>query len=118
MTETEFAILGSLWERGALTVREIVEAVYGEHTHSLHASVKSLLGRLTEKGYVHCEKKGSAHFFTATRNHKDFVAEQLQILADHNFGGSLGPLLLTLVESLKLSQKDQAAIERMIDGMK
>ena len=117
VTETEFAILSALWERGSSTVREIVESVYGDHTHSLHASVKSLLGRLTDKGYVECEKKGSAHFFTATKGRKEFVAEQLQSLADHNFGGALGPLLLTLVENLQLNGKDRAAIERIIDGI-
>ena len=115
VTETEFAILCALWELGASTVRTIVESVYGKHTHSLHASVKSLLGRLAEKGFVTCEKKGAAHFFSATKDRKDFVSEQLQSLADNNFGGSLGPLLLTLVENLEISRKDRAAIERIID---
>ena len=117
VTETEFAILGALWDRGPSTVREIVESVYGEHTHSLHASVKSLLGRLSGKELVKCEKQGSAHFFTATSDRREFVASQLQLLADDNFGGSLGPLLLTLADSLELNGKDRAAIERIIDGI-
>ena len=45
-TETELAILEVLWERGPSPVREIVDAVYGEHRRSLHATVKSLLDRL------------------------------------------------------------------------
>jgi hypothetical protein len=48
VTETEFAILNVLWDRGPSTVRGIVEVVYGRHTHSLHTSVKSLLERLAD----------------------------------------------------------------------
>ncbi len=52
VTETEFAILNVLWDRGPTTVREIVETIYRKHAHSLHASVKSLLERLADKDFV------------------------------------------------------------------
>ena len=115
VTETEFAILNALWERGPMAVREIVEAVYRQHTHSLHASVKSLLERLADKGYVVCQRRGGAHLFSATVERESFVAQQLQALADSNFGGSLAPLLLTLVDNVKLSRKDRTAIRKIID---
>ena len=115
VTETEFAILDVLWEEGPTTVRSIVEAVYGEHTHSLHASVKSLLERLADKGYVDCERQGAAHLFSATVERQTFVAQQLQGLADSNFGGSLTPLLMTLVENAKLASKDREAIRKIIE---
>ncbi len=60
VTETEFAILNVLWNQGPSTVRGIVEAVYQRHTHSLHASVKSLLERLAEKGFIVCERQGAS----------------------------------------------------------
>ena len=78
VTETEFAILNALWDRGPMAVREIVEAVYRQHTHSLHASVKSLLERLADKGYVVCQRRGGAHLFSATVEREAFVAQQLQ----------------------------------------
>ena len=115
VTETEFAILDVLWEEGPTTVRSIVEAIYGEHTHSLHASVKSLLERLADKGFVNCERRGAAHLFSATVERKAFVAQQLQTLADSNFGGSLAPLLLTLVENVKLAHEDREAIRKIIE---
>ncbi len=115
VTETEFAILNVLWDRGSATVREIVETVYGEHTHSLHASVKSLLERLADKKYVVCEGRGLAHVFSATVDRETFVGQQLQLLADSNFGGSLTPLLLTLVDNVKLNRRDREAIRRIIE---
>jgi predicted transcriptional regulator len=115
VTDTEFAILNVLWDRGATTVREIVEAVYGKHTHSLHASVKSLLERLVDKQFVVREHRGAAHSFSATVDRETFVGQQLQILADKNFGGSLTPLLLTLIDSATLSDRDREAIRRIIE---
>ncbi len=115
VTETEFAILNALWERGPSTVRGIVEAVYQRHTHSLHASVKSLLERLIAKDFVACQRQGGAHFFSAALSREAFVAQQLQVLADSNFRGSLTPLLSTLVENIKLSSKDREASRRIIE---
>ena len=117
VTETEFAILNVLWDRGPTTVRKIVEAVYGEHTHSLHASVKSLLERLGEKEFVVCERHGGAHLFSATVERKAFVAQQLQVLADSNFGGSLTPLLTTLIDNVKLARKDREAIRKILESV-
>ena len=115
VTETEFAILNVLWDRGPITVREIVEAIYGKHEHSLHASVKSLLERLADKGFVARQRQGAAHLFIATVEREAFVAQQLQSLADSNFGGSLTPLLMTLVDNVKLSQKDRSTIQKIIE---
>ena len=115
VTETEFAILNVLWESGPTTVRGIVEAVYKKHTHSLHASVKSLLERLADKDYIVCQRQGGVHLFSAIVERRDFVAQQLQTLADTNFGGSLTPLLCTLVDNAKLSRKDREAIRKIID---
>ncbi len=115
VTETEFAILNVLWGRGPTTVREIVEAIYREHTHSLHASVKSLLERLADKDFVVCQRQGAAHLFSATVAREAFVTQQLQLLADSNFGGSLTPLLITLVDNVKLSRRDREAIRTIIE---
>jgi BlaI family penicillinase repressor len=115
VTETEFAILNVLWDGGPTTVREIVEAVYLKHTHSLHASVKSLLERLADKDFVVCRRRGAAHLFSAAVDRESFVAGQLQLLADSNFGGSLTPLLMTLVDNVKLSRRDREAIRGIIE---
>jgi BlaI family transcriptional regulator, penicillinase repressor len=115
VTETEFAILNALWELGPSPVRGIVEAIYDKHTHSLHTSVKSLLERLAQKGFVACHRQGGVHLFSALVAREAFVAQQLQLLADSNFGGSLTPLLNTLVENVKLNRADREAIRKIIE---
>ena len=71
VTETEFAILNVLWDHGPTTVRGIVEAIYQNHTHSLHASVKSLLERLAGKDFVACQRSGGRPFLHGHRGPRD-----------------------------------------------
>jgi BlaI family penicillinase repressor len=118
VTETELSILDVLWQRGPTAVRDIVENLYGQHSQSLHATVKSLLDRLADKGYVECDTSRFAHKFAATVDRKTIVGQQLQRLADDHFGGSLTPMLMTLVDRARLSRKQRDAIREIVDGIK
>ena len=118
VTETELRILDVLWERGPTIVRDIVEDIYADHSPSLHATVKSLLDRLAEKGYVTHDSSRHAHRFSAAVDRETLVGQQLQELADSHFEGSLGPILLTLVDKVQLSRKQRDAIRSIIDGIK
>jgi BlaI family transcriptional regulator, penicillinase repressor len=119
ITEAELSVMEVLWSRNeGATVREIVLAVYNRHEHSLHGGVKSFLDRLMEKGYVRVDKGGFAHRFFATVTRQQFVGSQLKQLAESHFGGSFAPLLLSLVEQARLTRKDRAAIERLIENIR
>jgi predicted transcriptional regulator len=119
ITDAELAVMEVLWNRpeGA-TVRQIVLAVYGRHEHSLHGGVKSFLDRLLDKGYVRVDKTGFAHRFFAAVSRRQYVGGQLKRMAESHFGGALAPLLLSLMEQAKLSRKDRAAIEKLIEGIR
>ena len=117
--DAELAVLEVLWERehGA-TVREIVLALYGRHEHSLHGGVKSFLDRLMNKGLVNVDKTGFAHRFRASITRSEFVGRELKLMAENHFGGSLRPLLLSLVEQAQLTRKDRAVIQELIESIK
>jgi predicted transcriptional regulator len=117
VTETELAILEVIWDRGVCEIREIVEAIYPEHTQARHTTVKSLLDRLAEKGYVETDTSRFAHKFSARISREQYVGRQLQKLADSHFDGSLAPMLLALIDRLKLSRKERDAIRKMIEGI-
>ncbi|MBW3600103.1 MAG: BlaI/MecI/CopY family transcriptional regulator [Planctomycetes bacterium] len=117
VTDTELAILDVLWERGPSQIRDIVEALYTQHTPALHATVKSLLERLTDKGFVECDRSRFAHRFSALITREGYVGHQLQKLADSHFDGSLAPMLLTLIDRVKLSRKEREAIRKILEGM-
>jgi len=119
LTDAELAVMEVLWQREAgVTVRELVFAIYGRHEHSLHGGVKSFLDRLLEKRYVRVDKSEFAHRFFPAVTRQKHVGRQLKQLAESHFGGSLAPLLLSLVEQAKLTPKDRSALERLIENIR
>ena len=118
VSDTELAILNVLWDAGPVPVREIVQRVYGRHSQSLHTTVKSLLERLIHKGYVACDRTGFAHTFSATIDRENFVGGQIEQIAKSVFEGQVTPILLSLVDRVKLSKKDRVAIQRILDKLK
>ena len=117
VTDTELAILEVLWDQGSCTVRDIVDRVYQNHTPALHATVKSLLERLSGKGFVGCDTTGFTHRFSASVSREVYVAQELERLATSHYGGALAPLLLSLVDKAKLSRKDRDAIRKIIENI-
>ncbi|MEM9644175.1 MAG: BlaI/MecI/CopY family transcriptional regulator [Planctomycetota bacterium] len=118
ISASEQAVMEVLWEHDLATVREITTHMYGHHEHSLHAGVKSFLQRLMDKGFVAADTEAFAHRFRATISREEFVGRELQSMADSFFGGSLRPLLLSLVENTGLSRKDRASIQAIVERMK
>jgi len=114
VTDTELSILAVLWERPAVTVREIVESLYRRHSPSLHATVKSLLDRLAEKGYVASDRADFAHRYSARVDRQTFVGQQLRQLAETHFGGSIAPMMLALVDQARLGKSERDEIRRII----
>lgn len=119
VTAAELSVMEVLWNRDdGETVREIVLAMYGRHEHSLHGGVKSFLDRLIEKGYVKADKTAFAHRFFAAVTRQQYVGRQLKRMAKSHFGGSLAPMLLSLVDQAALTKKDRAAIEKLIENIR
>lgn len=118
LTDAELSVMEILWDRkDGAAVREIVLSMYGRHEHSLHGGVKSFLDRLIEKGFAAVDKTSFAHRFFALISRQQFVGRQLKRLAESHFGGAVAPMLLSLVEQTALSNKDRAAIEKIINNI-
>ena len=115
VTDAELSVLNHLWEHGPSVVREIASALYSQNTPAYHATVNSLLDQLEKKGYVARDRSGFAQRFTATMDRPTLVGTQLQQIADSYFDGALTPILLPLVEKIKLSKRDREAIRKIID---
>ncbi len=115
VTEAELSVLNYLWEKEPAVVREISFAIYADNTPAYHATVNSLLDQLEQKGYVERDRSSFAHSFTSTIERSSLVGSQLQQIADSHFDGVLTPMLLSLVEKVKLSKRDREAIRKIID---
>lgn len=115
VTEAELAVLRALWERGPATIRQLAEWVYGEGGGSSYATVQKLLERLESKSCVARDRSGGAHVFRAAVDRDELIRRRLRAVADTLCGGSLAPLLTTLVRGGPLSERERKELRALID---
>jgi BlaI family transcriptional regulator, penicillinase repressor len=104
-TKLELRIMQTLWDRGAVPIREIQEA-FPEQDRPSYTTVQTTVYRLEGKKAVRRVKKiGNAHIFEAvvSRNaaQRRFIDDLLGF-----FGGRTQPIMAHLVESGKLTLED------------
>ena len=92
-TEAELNILQVLWERGACTVREVHETLYGNDGAGYTTALK-LMQIMHSKGLVDRDDSQRAHIYRSAisrqRTQKRFLADMVQRL----FNGSPSQMVL------------------------
>jgi|SRR5579862_938267 len=104
-TKLEMQIMQALWDRGAVSIREIQEAFPKQDMPS-YTTVQTTVYRLEGKKAVRRVKKiGNAHIFEAVVSRN---AAQRKLIDDllGFFGGRTQPIMAHLVESGKLTLDD------------
>ncbi len=117
LPDAELAVLQTLWDRGPATIRQLADALYPEGTEAHYATVQKLLERLEAKNCVRRDRSSWAHVFHAILCRDDFIGQRLQAVAEKLCGGSLTPLLTTLVRSKQLSAKERREIRKLMDEL-
>jgi predicted transcriptional regulator len=117
ITEYELLVLNELWQRPSATVPELTEAVYGNSTPALLATVRKLLDRLEEKGCVSRDRSWWPHHYVAAVKREELASNRLQATADELYDGDLTPLLTHLVRSNKLTAQDREKLRQALDEL-
>lgn len=102
-TPGELRVMQALWEHGELKPAELRER-FGEPIKD--PALRSYLKILVEKGHVSRRKDGKAYFYSAVTPRKRALRAMLTEIVDSFFAGSTKQLLLSLVESERLSEAD------------
>jgi BlaI family transcriptional regulator, penicillinase repressor len=112
-TESELELLGILWERGPVTVRELFEAVnIGRPV--VYTGVLKLLQIMTEKGLVERDERERAHLYRAAVSQADTEQRFLRELSERFFAGSAAQLALRALQIEKASDEELEAIRQLI----
>jgi|SRR6516162_542637 predicted transcriptional regulator len=115
VADAELAVLQLLWERGPSAVRQVADVLYPGGGPSEYATAHRLLERLEDKGYVRREKVRGVYVFRAAVDREVVLGQQLETLVERMCGGSLQPLLSTLVKSKRLSPEELRELLEMVE---
>ena len=114
VTDTELAILQSLWQRGEATIRQLTDWLYPSGTTSQYATVQKLLERLERKGFILRNRTPPAHTFSAAVGRDELIGRRLQAMAEELCGGSVMPLLTHLVRGRRLTLRERQDLHSLI----
>ncbi len=113
LTRLELQIMEALWNRGALSIREIQEA-FPEKDRPAYTTVQTTVYRLEGKRALRRVKKiSNAHIFEAVVSRGAARGKLIDELLSL-FGGKAQPVMAHLVESGKLTLKDVQETEELL----
>lgn len=117
LTPQELEIMKLVWQRESATVRDVYEALL-ERRKIAYTTVMTMMKILETKGYLKKRRQDRAYIYRPTQPKNRIIGGMVREFIDRVFNGSAEPLLVHLVKSRKLCEKDLQEIVRLVDEAK
>jgi predicted transcriptional regulator len=117
LSESELAVLKTLWDLGAGTVREVNAELSRRGRCWAYTTVQTLLARLQQKGCVASIKEAVAHTFRPTVSRDQLLQRRLSELETDLCEGTATPLVHALVSGKRFTAADIAHFRRLLDEL-
>ena len=117
LTEAELRIMNVLWERGAGTVHDVLQAL-PEKPALAYNSGLTIIRILETKGYVQHVKENRAHVYMAKIDRKDATRFEVSHLVSRFFGNSHEKLLLNILEEQSIDAEELARLRQLLEESK
>ena len=117
LTPQELEIMKLVWQRETATVRDVYEALL-ERRKIAYTTVMTMMKILETKGYLKKRLHDRAFIYRPAHPKNQVIGGMIREFIDRVFNGSAEPLLVHLVKSRHIREKDLQKIVRMIEEAK
>jgi BlaI family transcriptional regulator, penicillinase repressor len=117
LTPQELEIMKLVWARESSTVRDVYEALL-ERRRIAYTTVMTMMKILETKGYLRKRRQDRAFVYRPAHPKNQVIGGMIREFIDRVFNGSAEPLLVHLVKSRRIREKDLETIARMIEETK
>jgi predicted transcriptional regulator len=117
LTPQELEIMKLVWERDSATVRDVYEALL-ERRKIAYTTVMTMMKILETKGYLKKRRQDRAFIYRPAHPRSQVIGGMIREFIDRVFNGSAEPLLVHLVKSRRIREKDLEKIARMVEEAK
>ena len=111
--ELEQLVMDFVWSKGPATAEACREALAPERPMK-DSTVRTVLRRLEEKGYLTHEIDRRTYVYRATQPRRHVAASAVKSIIDRFCGGSVEQLLVGMVENDVLDRKELRQLARKI----
>ena len=116
ISEAESVVMQVLWTRSPMSAEEVVAALEGEREWQA-ATIKTLLGRLLNKGAIQAERQGRRYLYSPVLERSQWMLGESEGLLQRLFDGRVAPLVAHFSSHRKLSRTDVAELRRLIEEL-
>lgn len=113
LSELEHEVMQAVWASGPCTVEAVHRSVSRQRDLK-EVTIRTVLRRLEQKGYVQHEIEGRAFIYAAVEAPRSLAARAVRHILDRFCGGSVDELVSGLVEANVLSDAELEALEASI----
>jgi BlaI family transcriptional regulator, penicillinase repressor len=115
LTDLENEVMQAVWEAGPSAV-EAVHQVVSRKRRLKETSVRTILRRLEQKGYLRHEESGRAYVYSAAEPARRLAARAVRQIIDRLCRGSVEELVSGMVEAKVLSRGELERLEDLVRG--
>ncbi len=113
LTELENEVMQAVWNRGACTV-EAVHQTVSRNRDLKETTIRTLLRRLEQKGYLRHAAEGRAYVYRAAEPARSLAARAVRQIIDRFCRGSVEELVCGMVEAMVLSKGEMNRLEESV----
>jgi BlaI family transcriptional regulator, penicillinase repressor len=117
LSKAEWKVMKIVWELHKGMAREVY-TIAGERHSWTPATVKTILKRLVDKGYLSTTQVGNGFVYRPATSAFGALRVAADTLFTNAIEGTTGPLLAHLVEQTALNETDLDALQKLINAKK
>ncbi len=116
--DAELEIMLIIWESGKpVTSNYVLENLHTRRNWKL-STLMTVLARLAEKGFVHCDRSTRTNYYSALISEKDYKAQEGSTFLERLYGNSVQNLVTSLYDSKAIDDTDLHELRAMIDELR
>ena len=113
LAPSEWKIMKIVWDKKACAARDVIEAVQKEEDWT-PSTIKTLLRRLVEKGYLKPQQIGNSFLYKPTQPALKSLMSVADDLLNRAVEGTVGPLLAYMVKKSHLKPEEIAELHAIL----
>ena len=113
-SDLEMQILSVLWERGASTAREILEAM-PDGKQRAYTTILSAMQVMEKKGLLKHTRRGVAHVYRPAVEKRKILRPFVRKVVTEVFGGRPTAVMQALLDDGPLSEEELTEMRRLLD---
>jgi BlaI family transcriptional regulator, penicillinase repressor len=113
LSDLEHQLIEILWKKGPATAEQIRRVLAPRHSLK-ESTIRTVLGRLEEKGYINHTLEGKAFVYHSIEKPRSVAVRAVRQILDRFCDGSLEQLLVGLVENEVVDREELQQLVRKL----